>query len=199
MTRGRASLLCAALAVVPASCGGETPSATEQAEAHAAMLEADQRVRAERLALLEVDRLAALWTYHDIAVEGGRQRSAAIRSVIDVDTGGGPRSVQLVFRDHPAWGRSSYLVLQVGDFDCAPRCTVTVTADDGTYRMAAHRPDTDEAIAMFIDDAARLWRATGDATRIGIEFAVRVGGNRVAAFDVAGLDESRLPDWTDPN
>jgi hypothetical protein len=102
-----------------------------------------------------------------------------------------------VFRDHASWGRSSYLVLQAGDFDCSPRCTVTVGVDDGEpMRMAARRPNTDDAIAMFINDAAALWEATAGATRITIEFPVRAGGTRTATFDVAGLDESKLPGWS---
>jgi len=74
------------------------------------------------------------------------------------------RSVLLVFRDHSAWGRSSYLVLTAGDFKCVPRCTVSVKVDGAAAKtMAAHRPKTDEAIAMFIDDARALWRATAGA------------------------------------
>ena len=95
-----------------------------------------------------------------------------------------------VFRDHEKWGRSGYLVLQAGDFACRPRCTVTVTVDDRQpERLHAWRPDTDEAIAMFVDDAAKLWRLTGDAARLRIEFPVRPGGTRTASFEVGG-------DWT---
>jgi hypothetical protein len=88
-------------------------------------------------------------------------------------------------------------VLQAGDFDCRPRCTVNVTADDlAPARMAARRPNTDEAIAMFINDAQGLWRLTAGAARISIEFPVKAGGTRTARFDVAGLDESRMPGWS---
>jgi hypothetical protein len=105
--------------------------------------------------------------------------------------------VLLVFRDHAAWGRSSYLVLQGGDFDCSPRCTVNVTVDAETpVRMASRRPNTDEAIAMFINDWQALWRLTGGATRISIEFPVKAGGTRTAEFDVSGLDETKMPGWS---
>ena len=104
--------------------------------------------------------------------------------------------MQLVFRDHEKWGRSGYLVLQTGDFACRPRCTVTVSVDDRQpERMQAWRPDTDEAIAMFVDDTATLWRLTGDAARLRIEFPVRAGGTRTAVFEVAGLDEAQMPGW----
>jgi hypothetical protein len=180
-------------------CGERPPSAVEQAAAAARESEqaAAAKAREERLAALETERLAAIWTYHDVPVEQGRQRTAAIRATDDVDTDGqGAKAVQLVFRDHPSWGRSSYLVLQAGDFDCSPRCTAGVTADETEpVRMAARRPNTDEAIAMFIDDAQSLWRLTSGATRISIEFPVKAGGTRTARFDVAGLDEHSMPGW----
>jgi hypothetical protein len=61
--------------------------------------------------------------------------------------------------------------------------------------MAARRPNTDEAIAMFINDAQALWRLTSGATRISIAFPVKAGGTRTARFDVAGLDERKMPGW----
>jgi len=127
----------------------------------------------------------------------GRQRSAVIRSTNDVDTGGdGPKSVRLVFRDHPAWGRSSYLVLQSGDFNCSGGCTVKVIVDESASKsMAARRPTTDEAIAMFINDFRSLWRLTSSAKRLSVEFPVKAGGTRTATFDVAGLDRSKMPGW----
>lgn len=143
----------------------------------------------------EAQRLAALWTYFDEAVANGRQRSATIYSTGDVDTDGQvPRRVRLVFRDHPSWGRSSYLVLEGGDFDCYSGCTVQVKVDnDPAKPMAARRPKTDEAIAMFIDDAHALWRLTAVARKkISIDFPVKAGGTRSASFEVAGLDPSKL-------
>lgn len=191
---GVASLLASS------ACAPSGPSEAEQAAAAAAReaeIAAAAAVRAEREARLEAQRLAALWSYQEATVSGGRQATAAIRSTNNVDTDGqGANAVQLIFRDHAAWGRSSYLVLQAGDFDCSPRCTVSVAADDGApVRMASRRPDTDEAIAMFINDAQALWRLTTAATRLTIEFPVRAGGIRSASFDVAGLDAARMPGW----
>jgi hypothetical protein len=158
---------------------------------------AQVRARAEADAALEITRLASLWTYSEVPAGPGQQFAASIKSTNDVDTDGqGPRSVLLVFRDHPAWGRSSYLVLTAGDFRCSPRCTVAVTIDDAApVSMAAHRPRTDEAIAMFIDDWRALWRATAGTKRLSIAFPVRAGGTRTATYDVAGLDRSRMPGW----
>jgi hypothetical protein len=197
----RVQLSCLVLSAVVgfSSCGERVPDAAETAAAEARAREAaaEAQARTDRDAALEIRRLAALWMYHDLPVGEGRQRTAAIRSTGDVDTDGqGARSVQLVFRDHPSWGSSSYLVLQAGDFDCVPRCTVSVTVDDAApERMAARRPKTDEAIAMFINDARVLWRLTTGATRLGIEFPVTAGGTRTAWFDVAGLDDAKMPGW----
>ena len=147
----------------------------------------------------EARRVAALWTYQSQAVDGGNQLSAAIyaKEPLDVD-GSGARPVRLIFRDHPDWGRSSYLVLPGGDFAkaCYRSCSVTVTVDDAAPRkMAANRPDTDEAIAMFIDDEKALWRLTKDAKRMRIEFPTRDVGNKVAEFEVAGLERAKMPKW----
>jgi hypothetical protein len=143
----------------------------------------------------ETKRLAALWTYFDEAVANGRQRSATIYSTDDVDTGGQvPRRVRLVFRDHPSWGRSSYLFLEGGDFDCYSGCNVQVKVDnDPPKPMAARRPKTDEAIAMFIDDAHALFRmAAGARKKMSIDFPVKAGGTRSASFEVAGLEPSKI-------
>lgn len=197
MNRRVATVLTACALAVGVACSEPGPSPEEVAAeaARQAELEAAAAARRERL---EADRLAALWTYNETTMAGARQVSAQIRSANNVDTDGtGAKSILLVFRDHASWGRSSYLVLQSGDFACAPRCTVAVAVDDGEpTTMAARRPDTDDAIAMFIDDAAALWRATAGASRISIEFPVRAGGTRTATFDVAGLDESKLPGWS---
>ncbi|TKS52998.1 hypothetical protein E4582_12380 [Luteimonas yindakuii] len=145
----------------------------------------------------EATRTAALWSYQGIAVKGGEQRSAAIdaRDAVDTD-GSGARRVQLIFRDHPDWGRSSYLVLQAGDFDCYRGCRVNVAIDGGEpRRMAASRPDTDEAIAMFIEDERALWRLLDEAKTLSIEFPVKAGGTRTAEFEVGGLDPARMPGW----
>jgi hypothetical protein len=142
-------------------------------------------------------RLASLWAYNVETVKGGQQLSAAIFAREEVDTdGSGARPVRLIFRDHPDWGDSSYLVLQAGDFDCYGSCRVKVTVDDaGPRSMAANRPKTDEAIAMFIDDQRTLWRLTRDAKRLAIEFPVKAGGRRTAVFEVGGLDRGKLPGW----
>jgi hypothetical protein len=189
----------AAAIIVLATCScGESASERAAREAAAAAAEAAAvQAREQTAARREADRLAALWTYADVPAGAGRQISAAISSTNDVDTDGqGGRSVLLVFRDHPSWGRSSYLVLKGGDFRCAPGCRVGVSVDGGPpTAMAARRPPTEEAVALFINDWRTLWRSIADAKQISIEFPVKPGGTRTASFDIAGLDRSQMRGW----
>lgn len=156
---------------------------------------ADVKGKAE--ALRETARTAALWLYQTQPVKGGQQLSASIQSKEGVDTdGAGAKPVKLIFRDHPDWGRSSYLVLQGGDFDCYGGCRVQVTVDEQPSRaMAASRPKTDEAIAMFIEDEKSLWKMTNGARIISVEFPAKAQGKKTAVFEVGGLDRTKLPGW----
>jgi hypothetical protein len=156
-------------------------------------------VKAKAEAERDQRRMAALWAYAQVSADGGTQRSAMIYSKepVDVD-GSGAKPVQLVFRDHPTWKRSSYLVLQASDFAraCYSRCQVTLVADGAApKRMAAHRPDTDEATAMFIDDNKALWRLVRKTKVLEVEFLVKDGSPRKAVFETGGLDGSQMPGW----
>lgn len=145
----------------------------------------------------EQRRLQLLWDYAQVPADGGTQRSAAImaKEPVDVD-GSGAKPVQLVFRDHPKWKRSGYLVLKAGDFRCAGGCKVKVSADGGAAKaMDAWRPDTDEAIAMFITDQKALWKLAGAHKTLEIEFPVKAGGTRKALFETGGLDSKQMPGW----
>ncbi len=144
----------------------------------------------------DLRRMQGLWQYNEIPVgTRGVQRSASIygKERVDVD-GSGPKPVQLVFRDHPQWKQHAYLVLQAGDFRCPGGCKVQVSVDGGKPRaMAAWRPDTDEAIAMFITDHKALWKLTRQAKVLRVEFPVKAGGMRSVDFETGGLDASRMP------
>ena len=159
-------------------------------------------VKAKADAAREAARTAALWSYNRQPVAGsgkagGTQLSAAIDAKDDVDVdGSGTKPVQLVFRDHPSWGRSAYLVLRAGDFNCYGGCKVKVKLDNAAPKaMAASRPKTDEAIAMFIQDQRALWTMALGAKVMAIEFPVKGGGMRTAVFEVGGLDRNQLPNW----
>lgn len=154
-------------------------------------------VKAKAEAGREASRLAALWSYVATPVKGGQQRSASVYAKDDVDVdGSGPSRVQLIFRDHPDWGRSSYLVIPRGDFDCYGGCRLQVSVDGGPPKsMAGTRPKTDEAIAMFVDDEKTLWRLAKSAKTIEIAFPAKGHGTREALFEVGGLDPAQLPGW----
>jgi hypothetical protein len=156
-----------------------------------------EEAKAKVVEAREEQRMASLWEYQSVPAKGGSQLSAAIYSKKPIDTGfGTPYPVRLIFRDHPSWGRSSYLVLENGDFDCYGGCKVQVTLDNKAPKaMAASRPKTDEAIAMFIEDERALWRMAGSAKTMTIEFPVKMGGKRSAVFEVGGLDKGKLPKW----
>jgi hypothetical protein len=199
-SRGPVAVRLAAVCVLTTfvACGEAGPTFAErEAAARAEQEAADQTMRERARAEREAARLAAAWRYQQATVGGGAQTTAAIFAAEDVDTDGhGARAVQLVFRDHEKWGRSAYFVLEAGDFACRPRCMVQVSVDDREPQpLAAWRPKTDEAIAMFVQDTAAFWRLTGDAAHLTVTFPVAAGGTRTAAFEVAGLDESKMPGW----
>jgi len=154
-------------------------------------------VKAKADAAREQMRTAALWSYNIETVAGGQQLSASIYAKDTIDTDGtGAKQVRLIFRDHPEWGDSAYLTLQAGDFDCYGGCRVQVTIDDQPAKaMAASRPKTDEAIAMFIEDERALWRMIQDAKRMKIEFPTKSVGKKTALFEVGGLDRGKLLGW----
>ena len=156
-----------------------------------------EEIKAKADADQQQQRLAALWSYGDEPVKnGGRQLSAAIFSQEPVDTdGGGAHPVRLIFRDHPDWGRSAYLVLQAGDFNCYSGCRLKVTVDGKVHALPGSRPKTDEAIAMFIDDHKTLWKLVKNAKQLSIEFPTKAVGKRSADFVVGGLEPSKLPKW----
>ena len=155
-----------------------------------------EEIRAKAEAEAQQRRLAALWSYGDEPVKGGTQLSAAIYSQEPVDTdGGGAHPVRLIFRDHPDWGRSAYLVLEAGDFDCYAGCRLKVVADGKTHALPGSRPKTDEAIAMFIDDHKALWKLAKASKQLSIEFPTKGVGRKTADFEVGGLDAARLPKW----
>ena len=176
--------------VIATGCG-------DSAEERAAAAAAEAAAKAKVQAAVEAKRLASLWTYNDVPSGSGRERHASIFSTLSVETDGRmPRPVRLVFRDRWGWGRSSYLVLEAGDFNCYKGCTVAVSVDDGQpTKMAAQRPATDEAIALFINDWEALWRSIEGAKQLSIEFPVKGRGARTATFEVGGLNRSRMRGW----
>ena len=154
-------------------------------------------IKAKAEAVQQEVRLASLWAYGDELVgKNGHQLSAAIYSQEPVDTdGSGAHPVRLIFRDHPEWGRSSYLVLEAGDFDCYKGCKLKVTVDGKTHTLPGSRPKTDDAIAMFVEDWKGLWKLAKSGKQLSIEFPTKTVGKKTAEFEVGGLDAAKLAKW----
>ncbi|MGY0504924.1 hypothetical protein [Luteimonas sp. e5] len=161
---------------------GEAEARFEEIEGKAKAL------RAER-------RLKGLWDYQSNPAGKGQQHTAAINARKRIELDGGRTPVKLIFRDHPEWGRSSYLVLERGDFNCYAGCTLKLDVDGTARTLRGSRPDTDEAIAMFIKDEKALWRMFKSAREVSIEFPVKPSGTRSATFEVGGMDPARMPGW----
>ncbi len=161
--------------------------AAREAEARFAEVESEvKKLRAQR-------RLERLWDYQRNPAGKGQQVTAAIDASNRVDTAIGRSTVKLIFRDHPEWGRSSYLVLERGDFDCYRGCSLKLSVDGQARTLRGSRPDTDEAIAMFITDERALWRIFKDAEEVTIEFPMKDKGRVSATFESGGLDPTRMP------
>lgn len=179
-----------------AKANGDVLTARYPASAAARRIAAHYRQAREKGdAARQTARLAGLWSYLSQPAGKGRQASATIYARDPIQTGAGRSRVRLIFRDHPAWGRSSYLVLESGDFDCYGGCQLKVTVDGKPRRMAGSRPKTDEAIAMFIEDERTLWRLMKSSKEISIEVPLKAGGTQAAVFEVGGLDPSRMKGW----
>ena len=167
-------------------------------EAAAAMRKSIESVRAEAEAMREQRRLIALWDYQSVAVEGGTQHSAAIYSKVPqafLEEGmPAPRpDARLVLRNHPGWGISAYLVLQMSELRCGPPCKLSIRFDDAPAREFAGEPaDTGTGPALFIKDEAAFREAMMQAQSVRIElprsgalvpvFEFEVGGFRPALY-----------------
>ena len=137
-------------------------------------------------------RLEKLWFYNVELMEGGGDGvvvSAAIYASNDANKDNSP--VRLVLRRHPKWGRSVYLVLDHGEFDCAKGCKVAIKFDDTAAQMfSATKSDLNKQ-AMFIDDEQTI-REKLDSIRV-VTIDVSVGGKpRTLSFEVGGFDRVQL-------
>lgn len=151
--------------------------------------------RAQADAVREVRRLQGLWDYQTVSVEGGVQRSAAIRSRTVPAEEGQPApqaDAQLVLRDHPAWGRSAYLLLAQSRFECGTPCAVTIRFDSGDpLPFAAKQADSGQGPALFIEDEQGFVSRLAQSQKIRIELPKGSGLVASVSFDVAGYDAAR--------
>lgn len=140
-------------------------------------------------------RLSGLWSYNTELLEGGGDNvihSAAIYASKDPnDLNHDQTPVRLVLRRHPKWGRSLYLVLDHGQFDCPPGCKVPIQFDDQPAAMFASTKSDQNKQAMFIDDEEKI-RDVLDKIRV-ITIKTSVDGRpRNLSFDVGGFERAQL-------
>ena len=140
-------------------------------------------------------RLSGLWQYNTELLEGGGDNviySAAIGATKDPnDVNHDQTPARLVLRRHPKWGRSVYLVLDHGEFDCPPGCKVSVQFDDQPATMMSSSKSDQNKQAMFIDDEETIRNALDKIRAITVKTSVD-GRPRTLNFEVGGFDRAQL-------
>jgi hypothetical protein len=183
--------------------------AWEDAEAHADELrrrfpdsDAEQavaaslaEVRKHAESVRELRRLREAWSYQAVAVEGGTQRTATLYSRTPPAEEGMPLitpDAQLVLRDHPAWGRSAYLLLAQKRFACPAPCTLRIGFDAAPPRtFAGRQADSGKGPALFIEDDEGFIAALSTAREIKLLLPEGSGAVRSLSFEVAGYQPAR--------
>lgn len=138
-------------------------------------------------------RLSQLWTYNTELLEGGGDNvihSAKIFATKDPDDQF-EVAAQLVLRRHPKIGRDAYVLLDHGDFECPPGCTVAVQFDDAPAQMMAAKKSDQNKQQLFIADEEAI-RDRVDKVRV-ITIKTTVDGRpRTLSFEVGGFDRPQL-------
>ena len=138
-------------------------------------------------------RLSQLWQYNTELLEGGGDNvvhTASINATKDPNDLSNAQ-IKLVLRQHPKWGRSLYLVLDYGQFDCPPGCKVPVQFDDQPAQMMSATKSDQNKQAMFIDDEEKI-RSVLDKIRV-LTIKTSVGGTpRTLSFEVGGFERAQL-------
>lgn len=154
---------------------------------------ADTRAKAD--AVREERRLRAAWDYQAVPAEGGIQRSAAIFSrtvIVDEEQAAPIADARLVLRDHPAWGRSAYLLLEQSKFACGSPCQLRIAFDDAeASAWAGKQADSGKGPALFINDEAKFIADLEAAKQVRITLPKGSGTIPSLVFDVGGFDAAR--------
>lgn len=168
------------------------PDSDEAARVAQTIAEVHEQAAAQR----EAQRIEQLWTYQAVAVGNGVQRTASIESrTAQVGEGELPAAAdaQLILRDHPAWGRSAYLLLAEQAFECGKPCTLTLRFDDGAdATWTGKQADSGKGPALFIVDDGKFIAALSHAKRLRV--ALPAGSGRISSlgFDVGGYHAERF-------
>ena len=152
-------------------------------------------VRRQAEALRDTQRLREAWTYQSAAVDGGTQRTATLYSRTPPAGDDMPAitpDAQLVLRDHPAWGRSAYLLLAQSRFACPPPCAMQIAFDGGEpKRFAGKQADSGKGPALFVEDDEAFVKALDAAREVKFVLPEGSGAVRTLVFEVGGFDPAR--------
>ena len=138
--------------------------------------------------------LAGLWAYTESEASGDATDGIFVSASIPADSKSEADSaapVRLVLRRHQKWGRSALLVLDHGQFDCAPGCSVSVKFDDQPARAFAASKTDQNKQALAIDDEQAL-RTNLDKVRV-VTIDTSVDGKpRSLSFAVGGFNRGQF-------
>lgn len=181
----------------------------EVAEAHADKLRAEfpdseaaaklapslDAVRKQADQQRDARRLKDLWDYQSVPRGKGAQRTATLYSRTPVVEEGQlaiQPDAQLVLRDHPDWGRSTYLLFAQSRFRCGPPCRMDISFDGGDKQsFAGKQADSGKGPALFIEDEARFIRLMSAAREVRIQLPKGSGSATSLVFEVSGFDAAR--------
>lgn len=167
----------------------DSEAATKLAPTLAQVREQAEQAREQR-------RLSELWDYQTIAMGNGMQRSATLYSHTAAAEEGVVATTpdaQLVLRDHPSWGRSTYLLLALSRFDCGKPCAMQISFDGGeAQRYAGRQADSGSGPALFIEEDQRFIAAMSQAKKVRIKLPEGSARIPVLTFEVAGYTPSRF-------
>lgn len=154
------------------------------------------QVREQAEQAREQRRLSELWNYQTVAMGNGVQRSATLYSRTAAAEEGvvaATPDAQLVLRDHPSWGRSTYLLLELSRFECGRPCAMQISFDDGeAQRFAGRQADSGSGPALFIEEDQRFIDAMSQAKKVRIKLPAGSARIPVLIFEVAGYAPSRF-------
>jgi hypothetical protein len=152
-------------------------------------------VRKQAEDLRETRRLRELWTYQATPADGGEQRTATLYSrtpPAEEDIPAIAPDARLVLRDHPAWGRSAYLLLAQKQFDCGSPCAMRIAFDGGeARRFAGKQADSGQGPALFIEDDEAFVAALDKAKEVWIQLPEGSGNLKSLVFEVGGFAPAR--------
>ncbi len=139
-------------------------------------------------------RLSGLWAYTESEASGDGSDGIFVSASIAADNksdGDGAAPARLVLRRHHKFGRSALLVLDHGQFDCAPGCSVSVKFDDAPARaFAAGKTDQNRQALAIVDEQAI--RSNLDKIRV-VTIDTSVDGKpRSLSFAVGGFNRGQF-------